>query len=92
MVNQIYITVTSKIIYNQIYAQKDQKSSTSQTPISAIFFSSPTLGTTTQTAWMGKRSNAAEPTSVPGPKPINKRNGKILQTMNTSSLQMYHEQ
>lgn len=52
-----------------MYAQNDQNSSTSHTPRSAIFFSSPAFGTTTQMAWMGKRSNAAEPTSVPGPKP-----------------------
>ena len=58
-------------MYNQIYAQKDQKSSTIQTPKSDIFFNSPAFGTTTQTAWMGNRSNAAEPTSVPGPKPVN---------------------
>lgn len=52
-----------------MYAQKDQNNSTSQTPISDIFLSSPALGTTTQTAWIGNRSNAAEPTNVPGPKP-----------------------
>lgn len=54
---------------SQTYAQNDQNSSTSQTPISDIFFKVPAFGTTTQTAWIGNRSNAAEPTSVPGPKP-----------------------
>lgn len=61
------------MMYNQTYAQNDQKSSTSQTPISDIFFNSPAFGTITQIAWIGKRSNAAEPTSVPGPKPIEEK-------------------
>jgi len=54
-----------------MYAQNDQNSSTNQTPISDIFFNEPAFGTITQTAWIGNRSNAAEPTSVPGPKPKN---------------------
>jgi hypothetical protein len=52
-----------------MYAQNDQASSTNQTPKSEIFFIEPALGITTQTAWIGNRSNAAEPTRVPGPKP-----------------------
>jgi hypothetical protein len=68
--------LTSKIIYSQTYAQKDQNSSTNQTPKSEIFFIEPALGIITQTACMGKRSNAAEPIRVPGPKPANHRDKK----------------
>lgn len=46
--------------------------------MSDIFFSSPALGTTTHTAWMGNKSKAAEPTSVPGPKPVNQMMVKQL--------------
>ena len=56
-----------------MYAQKDQNSSTSQTPKSEIFFLEPALGITTQTACIGNISNAAEPTRVPGPRPANQK-------------------